>query len=173
MKNCTILFFLLITVTLFSCQKPCGCAPPPRGEYMYATFKKASILPWSTKLVDTIKKDTVTIIGNNNSLQLKLKFNLDITAGKAPEGYVQKKFDAAFYKFGYVEGDVVSYKLDTAANNSLKLYTYSGSSTDNGHQWVAGSFNLTFKVAKPTGDISVDTTRVYFSNGRFQAILDK
>jgi hypothetical protein len=169
------LFLLIICAGLFSCSKNCGCGPPQFSKGLSGNLKKTTTLLWSDlNMKDTIKNDTVTIWSTktNYSYTVKLKFGLDNSTSKLVNGYYQKKIDAIFYQYGYGPGSVLVYKLDSTVNNTLHTYTETGAYDYNKGQWVVGHFNLTFKLATPTGNMAFDTTRVYFP-GSFAVKLDK
>jgi hypothetical protein len=170
------LFLLTICAALFSCSKKCGCGPPISfGNAVWGTVKKVNILPWSeSTFADTIKNDTVTILSNSTKyvFGIKLKFSLDNSISKLINGAYQKQIDATFYQYGYTGIGTLVYKLDNTANNTFNTYTETSTLTDSKGEWLTGSFNLTFKLATPTGNTAFDTTRVYFP-GQFRLKLDK
>jgi hypothetical protein len=179
MKKYVIPVLIIVSACFFSgCNKEhgyCGCAPPQVSKSFSGSMKKNTTLPWNeTAFNDTIKNDTVTILANktNYNYAINLKFGLDNGTTKQVNGMSEKKIDATFYHYGYTPGGVLIYKLDNTANNTLFTYLRTGTLDFNKGQWVQGYFNLTFKLATPTGNTSFDTTRVYFP-GSFAVKLDK
>jgi hypothetical protein len=179
MKRYTLLIIIAVLSFLFSgCKKElgyCGCAAPQVSKSFSGSMKKTTTLPWTeTVFNDTIKNDTLTILANktNYNYAIKLKFGLDNGTTKLVNGMSEKKVDATFYHYGYTPGGILIYKLDNTANNTLFTVAESGTLESNKGKWVVGYFNLTFKLATPTGNMAFDTTRVYFP-GRFAVKSDK
>ncbi|NNU34231.1 hypothetical protein HK413_08865 [Mucilaginibacter sp. S1162] len=132
-------------------------------------------MPWSeSNFSDTIKSDTLTISSNSTKyvFGIKLKFGLDNSTSKLINGSYQKQIDATFYQYGYINIGTLIYKLDNTANNTFYTYIQTSTLEESKGEWLTGSFNLTFKLATPTGNTAFDTTRVYFP-GQFRLKLDK
>lgn len=172
MKKYIYLFLILAATTLFLSCKKC-CIVNNRYEHIGDnTFDMAVTrvfgAGWVGTLTDTVKNDTITIYGKREYDAIKLKFYL---AADLPFGYQQKKFEAFYYINNY-HSPATPYSIDSTANNELIL-SRSGAADiiNSGTPWLTGHFKLTFKLSKPTGNISTDTTRIYFSNGNFDLRL--
>ncbi|MES2377665.1 MAG: hypothetical protein V4553_13860 [Bacteroidota bacterium] len=170
MKIYSFLILVLVILTT-ACVKPnCGCAPPPPQVSMYDSkwSNGGNNIGWNGELTDTINNDLITIFGKRVYDGLKLNFSVpgEMTLDPQHDARI-KKFEAFYYINNY-HAAPTQYNLDTTANNELGAYKYTTNTVEGGNQrWLSGFYKLTFKLAKPTGNIITDTTRIRFTSGSF------
>ncbi len=152
MKKYTLFLLFLIAILSFRCGKICGCTPPT----MLGITALNNGNPWYSITIDTLKNDTIKIYGKTENDILKLKFFRyeDIN------GLHETKYYQAIYYVITGPHGALTYALDNAAANSVNI-NYAVYQAP----YLSGNFNLTFKLATPTGNAVFDSTRVNFLNG--------
>jgi len=164
MKNYFLIICFIISVVFFSCTKPvirdCCALPSPVGIY----GQKDGKTWFATSITDTTQFDGTSLYARTDSDMLKFKFATRITytlnVYEVPQNY-----EVTYYVTKGTHSSL-TYVLDSAAANNIKVAYGTGKKAGNiENTWIFSNFNLTFKLATPTGNAAFDNKRVNFSNG--------
>jgi hypothetical protein len=152
---------IVVTVWFSSCTKEkryCCIPPPPNGVFAVKDGKD-----WRALIVtDTSVNDSANIYAKTDTNMLNFRFAATHTTSAYE---VPKNYSATYYVLKGTYGKL-TYILDKAAANNIQLSYGSGEKA--GHVpnvWIFSKFNLTFKLATPTGNADFDNKRINFSNG--------
>jgi|GEM_PF-4454921 len=163
MKKYIFLILFLLLTGFFSCGKMCGCIIPPPEPNFRGVLNKTL---WEPALADTIKNDSISVWGKRSTDELKLKFKINPSSTETSA--LVGNYDVTYEILPRTERGQTIYTLDKSSASNRVILSYSQA-----QNFLMGQVNLTLKLATPTGNIAIDTARIYVTNAGFMVRLRK